>query len=236
MEPATCVLLVDDDSLVRSALRREIRRRTGGWDWVLTASAPEALGRIVRERFHVMVTDLNLGPGKMNGLELTRAVRALPDATPVLLYTGQDWTEAERVAALWAGADVTMSRPLERLQELFAQVRALGRMVRRVSGERPAARPLIEGLHLDGRRGAVSVHGQELPVTPNEARLLAVLLAAHPREATFAELLAALDHGRSHDHHAIHAAVGRLKRLERAGVLIEAVPGLGYRVRVRKGG
>ncbi len=92
MEPATCVLLVDDDRLVRSALRREAGRHPGRWDWVLTASAPEALGRIVRERFDVMVTDLNLGPGTMNGLELTRAVRALPDRTPVLLYTGRDLT------------------------------------------------------------------------------------------------------------------------------------------------
>ncbi len=127
-----------------------------------------------------------------------------------------------------------MSRPLERLQELFAQVKALGRMVRRVSGERPAARALPDGVRLDGPRGMVTVRGREVRVTPNEARLLAVLLASHPREATFAELLAALDHQKSHDRHAIHAAIGRLKRLERAGVWIEAVPGLGYRLKVRK--
>ena len=95
------VLLVDDQELVRSGLRRILRRRDG----VLVVGECEDGDQVadaVREnRPDVVVMDLRMR--RVNGIDATRALRSQPDAPPVLVLTTFDDDEL-LAGALRAGA------------------------------------------------------------------------------------------------------------------------------------
>ena len=100
-EPLTRVLLVDDQELVRSGLRRILRRRDG----VLVVGECEdgdQVGAAVRKlQPDVVVMDLRMR--RVNGIDATRALRREPDAPPVLVLTTFDDDEL-LAGALRAGA------------------------------------------------------------------------------------------------------------------------------------
>ena len=79
------VLLVDDQELVRSGLRRILRRRDG----VVVVGECEDGDQVtaaVRElRPDVVVMDLRMR--RVNGIDATRALRSRPGAPPVLVLT-----------------------------------------------------------------------------------------------------------------------------------------------------
>ena len=95
------VLLVDDQELVRSGLRRILRRRDG----VLVVGEcddGDQVAAAVRElRPDVVVMDLRMR--RVNGIDATRALRRDPEAPPVLVLTTFDDDEL-LAAALRAGA------------------------------------------------------------------------------------------------------------------------------------
>ena len=95
------VLLVDDQELVRSGLRRILRRRDG----VLVVGECEDGDQVeasVREHTpDVVVMDLRMR--RVNGIDATEALRRTPDAPPVLVLTTFDDDEL-LAGALRAGA------------------------------------------------------------------------------------------------------------------------------------
>ena len=95
------VLLVDDQELVRSGLRRILRRRDG----VVVVGECEDGDQVdaaVREhRPDVVVMDLRMR--RVNGIDATTALRARPGAPPVLVLTTFDDDEL-LAGALRAGA------------------------------------------------------------------------------------------------------------------------------------
>ena len=78
------ILLVDDDDDVRTITSDMIAEL--GYSVIAVGSGDEALARLRRERFDLMVTDV-LMPG-MNGVELARNVRKLNERLPVLFSSG----------------------------------------------------------------------------------------------------------------------------------------------------
>jgi DNA-binding NarL/FixJ family response regulator len=95
------VLLVDDQELVRSGLKRILRRRDG----VLVVGEcddGDQVGHAVREhRPDVVVMDLRMR--RVGGIEATARLRERPDAPPVLVLTTFDDDEL-LAGALRAGA------------------------------------------------------------------------------------------------------------------------------------
>ncbi|MEO8220478.1 MAG: response regulator transcription factor [Specibacter sp.] len=101
------ILLVDDHPVVRAGLRAMLTEFEG---FTVVAEAPEG-GAAVKEveRLHtlgepvgVVLMDLQMGAG-MDGVSATRAIKALPDAPPVLILTTYD-TDSDILAAVEAGA------------------------------------------------------------------------------------------------------------------------------------
>jgi DNA-binding NarL/FixJ family response regulator len=95
------VLLVDDQELVRSGLRRILRRRDGV---VVVGECEDGdqVGAAVREhKPDVVVMDLRMR--RVNGIDATTALRARPGAPPVLVLTTFDDDEL-LAGALRAGA------------------------------------------------------------------------------------------------------------------------------------
>src|ERR671933_997645 len=115
------VLLVDDDARILRMLERTLAAE--GYAVAAVGDGGAALARVERSMPDVIVLDVAM-PG-MDGLAVTRRLRAKGLVVPILLLTARDAIE-ERVAGLDAGADDYLVKPFD-VAELTARVRALMR-------------------------------------------------------------------------------------------------------------
>ena len=95
------VILVDDQELVRSGLRRILRRRDGFTIVAECADGAELPAALAGHQADVVVMDLRMK--RVDGIEATRRLRAATDAPPVLVLTTFDDDELLS-GALRAGA------------------------------------------------------------------------------------------------------------------------------------
>src|SRR6476469_6742045 len=159
------VLLVDDDAPIRRMLERTLTAE--GYDVVAAADGGAALAQVERSLPDLIVLDVAM-PG-MDGLAVTRRLRAKGLAVPILLLTARDGL-AERVAGLDAGADDYLVKPFE-VDELTARVRALLRR-----NHPPGDVLAFADLTLDVDNATARRGGRELELTRREAELLELLL------------------------------------------------------------
>jgi DNA-binding NarL/FixJ family response regulator len=116
------VVLVDDQELVRSGLRRILRRKDGFEIVAECADGSEVPQAVANHRPDVVVMDLRMR--NVDGIEATRRLREDPDAPPVLVLTTFDDDELLS-GALRAGAAgfLLKDSPAE---DLARAVRAVG--------------------------------------------------------------------------------------------------------------
>jgi two-component system KDP operon response regulator KdpE len=142
-------------------------------------------------------------------------------------------TEAEKIAALDAGADDYVTKPFSS-GELLARLRALVRSRRPADAETPAV--TIGPLVVDLARRLVTLDGAEVKLTRKEYDVLALLTRHRGRLVTHRQLLTTV-WGPAHveDTHYLRIAVGLVR--DKLGddaadprfILTE--PGVGYRLR-----
>ena len=113
------VLLVDDDAPILRMLERTLAAE--GYAVSAVADGGSALAHVERSMPDVIVLDVAM-PG-LDGLAVTRRLRAKGLVVPILLLTARDALDA-RVEGLDVGADDYLVKPFER-QELLARMRAL---------------------------------------------------------------------------------------------------------------
>lgn len=101
IEELVRVLLVDDQELVRSGLKRILRRRDGVVVVGECEDGDQVEGAVREHRPDVVVMDLRMR--RVNGIDATEALRRTPDAPPVLVLTTFDDDEL-LAGALRAGA------------------------------------------------------------------------------------------------------------------------------------
>ena len=99
------VLVVDDEPQILRALAANLRAR--GYEVDLAGTGEAALTLAQRHRPDAVILDLGL-PG-MDGLEVIRGLRGWTDVPIVVLSVRE--REAEKVAALDAGADDYVTKP-----------------------------------------------------------------------------------------------------------------------------
>jgi two-component system response regulator MprA len=112
------VLVVEDDAEIADVLRRTLRH--DGYEVRTAADGLEALDAAAEFMPDLVILDLGLP--KLDGVEVTRRLRAQSDV-PILILTARTETD-DRVAGLDSGADDYIVKPFERL-ELSARIRAL---------------------------------------------------------------------------------------------------------------
>ena len=78
------VLVVDDDPIVGKSIDRTLSPR--GYAVITASDGPEALGRLAREDYDVVYTDIKM-PG-MDGLEVAARIKASRPWLPVVIVTG----------------------------------------------------------------------------------------------------------------------------------------------------
>jgi two-component system, OmpR family, KDP operon response regulator KdpE len=174
---------------------------------------------------------LDLGLPDMDGKDVIRHLREW-SRMPILVLSARD-QEAEKVAALEAGADDYLTKPFG-TAELMARIKvALRHAGRR---EQVAEQSYTHsGLVIDLARRKVTLKELEIHLTPTEYDLLAVLARKAGQVVTQAELLREVWGRNSEEHdHYLRIYVQRLRQKLSDDPLhpryIFTEPGIGYRL------
>ncbi len=160
------VLVVDDEIQIRRTVGLNLRAH--GFDVDIAGTGEEALDLAARRRPDVVVVDLGL-PG-ISGIEVIEGIRGW-SRVPIVVLSVRD-TEADKVAALDAGADDYVSKPFG-MDELLARLRAALRHVI-PADEAPAIVTRDFTIDLGAKR--VTRNGEEVRLTPTEWQLVEVLV------------------------------------------------------------
>lgn len=173
--------------------------------------------------YDLMLLDVMLPDG--DGREFLRRTRTA-ERLPVIVLTARSQV-SDRVDTLDLGADDYITKPFD-FGELEARCRAV---LRRRGTPTPAVIPLGEAL-FDPSGGTLSHAGETKPLRNRELRLLEVFARNKGQILSKSQLLDRLfAQDADISENAIEVYVGRLrKRLQAAGVEIETVRGVGYRM------
>jgi DNA-binding response OmpR family regulator len=198
------ILVVDDEPKIADLARDYLEH--AGFS-VRTASDGEAALAIVRrDRPDLVVLDLGLP--RLDGLDVTRAIRR-DSNLPVIMLTARD-DELDKLLGLELGADDYLTKPFSP-RELVARVRAV---LRRADRPVEAADIVSAGdVTLDVPRMRTEVAGRTVDLTPTEFTILATLARQPGRIFTRSQLLDAL-HGVAFESYerAIDSHVKNLRR------------------------
>src|SRR4051795_11647128 len=214
------LLLVDDDPPIRRMLERTLVAE--GYSVEAAADGGAALAAVERNVPDAIVLDVSM-PG-VDGLAVTRRLRAKGLRVPILLLTARDAVH-ERVAGLDAGADDYLVKPFD-VDELRARVRALLRRNAPVATEQLA----FADITLDLDTGTARRAGAVLELTRREAELLALLLR-NARGVVTRELALEVWGGEGEvTMNAVDRYVAYRRRKLGAPPLIHTVRGVGFRL------
>jgi two-component system response regulator MprA len=221
------ILIVDDDRPLRDALRRALV--LGGYDTVSAGDGTDALTQVSQSSPDAVVLDVGLPD--IDGLEVSRRLRAAGNRIPILMLTARDAIE-DRIDGLDAGADDYLVKPFD-VGELKARLRALLRRSAQADGDPDA--PAFEDLRLDPARHGVSVGENFVELTRTEYGLLELLMLNARRvlpHSVIYERVWGYDFGPASN--ALRVYIGYLRRkLAEAGAppLVHTVRGVGYVLR-----
>ncbi len=174
------VLVVDDEPQIVRGLSATLR--AAGYEVGSSATAGEALSAIALRPPDAVILDLVLPDG--SGVDVCRSLREWTEI-PVIVVSALD-TEADKIAALDAGADDYVTKPYG-VGELLARLRAALRRATTPPGVAPVAE--FGGVHVDLGLREVTRDGAHVHLTPREYELLAELVRDAGRVLTHATLL-----------------------------------------------
>ena len=175
------VLVVEDERSIAQFVAASLS--AAGMRPVCAATGAQALDEW-RQGVPALVI-LDLGLPDLDGVELIAQLRERA-ATPILVLSART-QEAQKIAALDAGADDYLTKPFS-VGELLARARA---MLRRAALlPLPASRVEVAGLSFDREARVLQVDGAPVHLSPIEYRLFERLARVQGRVVTHRQLLA----------------------------------------------
>ena len=161
------VLIVDDDRQLLRALAINLRARQ--YDVETAADGTTALAAAARRPPDLVILDLGLPD--LNGVEVVGGLRGWCSA-PIIVLSARD-TQADKVAALDAGADDYVTKPFG-MDELLARIRAALRRTAADAGSQVVVRTEAFTIDLAAKR-VITTEG-DVRLTPTEWSLLEILV------------------------------------------------------------
>ena len=183
--PIPIVVIIEDEPQIRRFVRSALEAE--GWQVFEADTARKGLSEAGTRKPDLLVLDLGLPDG--DGLDLIRDVRGW-SGVPIIVLSARSG-EADKIAALDAGADDYLTKPFG-TGELLARVRANLRRPRAAAGAlEEEADPVFRfgEVEVDRQARWVRRSGAEVHLTPIEYRLLGVLMANAGRVLTQRQLL-----------------------------------------------
>jgi two-component system KDP operon response regulator KdpE len=226
MTDAPRVLIIEDEQEIRRFLRASLRAHefdvseteTGRAGLVAAASQPPD------------VVLLDLGLPDISGFEVISELRGW-SRVPIIVLSARG-QEADKIAALDAGADDYLTKPFG-IGELLARLRVALRHAARGDARDEHAQFTLGELQVDQSRRIVTVAGDEVRLTPTEYRLLTTLIRHTGKVLTHRQLLKEVwGPDCAHETHYLRVYVNQLRQ-KLGSSLKEALitePGVGYRL------
>ena len=182
--PQPTAIVIEDEPQIRRFVRGALEAE--GWQVHAAGNLRDGLAAAGTRQPDLLVLDLGLPDG--DGVTLIRDVRGW-SAVPIIVLSART-DEADKIAALDAGADDYLTKPFG-TGELLARVRANLRRPRAAggNGDEPEAVFRFGEIELDRAARIVRRAGAEVHLTPTEYRLLTVLVANAGRVLTQRQLL-----------------------------------------------
>lgn len=183
LENIKTILIVDDEKKILDIVEAYLKKE--GFN-VFTAMDGEMGFEIFKDNIiHLVVLDLMLP--KLSGEEVCERIRAISDI-PIIMLTAKTDVE-DRIQGLSIGADDYLTKPFS-ARELVSRVNALLR--RSYRGESPLADHITlneRDLEIDVKKFEVKKKGELVNLTPNEFKILKVLLTNPGQVFTREQLL-----------------------------------------------
>ena len=218
------ILIIDDEPAIGRALKPLLSAR--GWQVFTAERAATGLQAAADEAVDLVLLDLGLPD--LDGKELIPGLRRVGDAGIIVISARHQ--EAEKVAALDAGADDYVDKPFN-IDELLARVRAAQR---RRAGSSRAGVVVAGDLAIDLDKRKVTLMGERVNLSPKEFALLRELGEHSGQVVTQKRLLLAgwADPSTEPQYLRTYIALLRQKLEEDASEprLIVTEPGVGYRL------
>ena len=175
---------------------------------------------------------LDLGLPDLDGVELTKRLRE-SSAVPIIVVSARG-KEQDKVVALDAGADDYLTKPFG-VAELLARVRVALRHSATANPVTGDSTFDSGNLHVDLAKRLVTVNGSEVHLTPNEFKLLTVLVKNAGKVLTHRHLLREVwGPGSSDETHYLRVYMNQLRQKLEPGASrplhLLTEPGVGYRL------
>lgn len=160
------LLIIEDDKDLAGITSDMLKKY--GYDTCLAGSSEEAFWLLTKERFHLILMDINLPDG--TGFEVCRELRNT-SKVPVIFASART-SEDDKVKGLELGGDDYLAKPYS-LRELLARVNALLRRTYGGEGEEKVYQ--FGQIMVDAGNRAVKRNGEEIKLSLKEFDLLLFL-------------------------------------------------------------
>ena len=226
------ILIIEDERAIRSFVRPTLEAH--GYALIEAETGAQGLALASQHRPDAILLDLGLPDG--DGMEVLAHLREWSQA-PIVIISARD-READKVAALDAGADDYLTKPFG-VGELLARVRvALRHAAQIVSGTHE---PVFQtgAMRVDLEHRYVFIGENEIHLTPIEYRLLSELVRHAGKVLTHRHLLREVwGAGYEKENHYLRVHMGSLRRkIEENSArpqFIQTEPGIGYRLKTNE--
>lgn len=217
------ILVVEDDLALNAGLCFELD--TAGYASVSAFSCRKAEYLIAAEPFSLAILDVNLPDG--NGFDLCRSIKTSHPELPVVFLTAND-LEQDVLNGLDLGAEDYITKPFS----TNILVKKVGILLRR--GQRTAPETAFDDgfLLVDPENMAAMRGGEKIAITPNEYKILRLLIANAGNIVSRQRILDKVyDHAENYiDDHTLTVTINRLrgKIEDEAHPYIKTIRGMGY--------
>ena len=174
------ILIIEDDSSIINLMKAVLR--ANDFDVFVARSGSEALTIAGSQCPNLVILDLGLPD--MDGVEIIRQIRSW-STMPILVVSARDH-ESDKVQALDLGADDYITKPFG-TSELLARIRtALRHSHTAVRSSLAESEQFQAGdLRIDFAKHKVLVRGEDVHLTQNEYRIVALLAKYSGRVITY---------------------------------------------------
>jgi two-component system KDP operon response regulator KdpE len=177
----TSVLVIDDEASILRALRINLTAR----DYVVQTASDGTAGLRLASSDRPDVVILDLGLPDMDGAEVIRGIRGWSQV-PIIVLSARE-QEADKVAALDAGADDFVTKPFG-MDELLARLRAAARRATSTTRDEPVVTTADFTVDLAAKQVRLA-DGTDVRLTPTEWEILELLARHRGRLVTAKQLL-----------------------------------------------
>ena len=222
------VLVIEDEESVRTVIRATLQNH--GYRVLEAGTAERGLEHARAYTPDAVILDLGLPD--MDGLDVTRAIRAW-SPMPILIVSARG-REKDKVDARDGGADDYVTKPFG-TDELLARLRVALRHAARAGSPGGVGILRAGDLSVDLDRRIVMRAGENVRLTPIQYKLLVELMKADGKVVTHRQLLVAVWGPRhARDTHYLRVYMGQLRQKLEANpahpAYIVTDPGVGYRI------